>query len=146
MCEFSQLHKFRILKKAESVLADHSHPLSEAFVLLLSGHSYSLPRWRANRYENSFVITAIGVLNVQKCVADCMHCFACVVLAAGCTTIYPLGLIMITLNLEPQCVSGILLPEQVSKFSPVASKLWRQPPPDFWFHSLNKLISFKEDF
>lgn len=57
------LYKVRSLKKARAILADHSHPLWDEFMLLPSGRRYSLPRCRTNRLKRSFIPTAITIVN-----------------------------------------------------------------------------------
>lgn len=63
LMDLSQLYKGRATKKAQSILADPSHPLFSEFRLLPSGRRYILPRCRTNRFKNSFVPAAIGLLN-----------------------------------------------------------------------------------
>ena len=61
--ELNSLYKLRSLKKAKSILADPSHPLTSEFVLLPSGRRFSMPKCTTNRHKNSFVPAAIGFLN-----------------------------------------------------------------------------------
>ena len=59
----THIYSVRVAKKAKSIAADPSHPLSCQFKLLPSGRRYSMPRCRSNRLRNSFIPTAISILN-----------------------------------------------------------------------------------
>ena len=72
----SELFKIRVVKKARQVLAEPDHPLGGQFVLLPSGRRYRLQRCRTNRLKNSFVPSAIMLLNSGVWV--CFWMSACV--------------------------------------------------------------------
>ena len=59
----SLLYKERVRKKALSITADSSHPLSREFVLLNSGRRYRVPLATKNIYKKSFVPRAVNILN-----------------------------------------------------------------------------------
>ncbi|XDV19566.1 hypothetical protein PO909_025015 [Leuciscus waleckii] len=61
--DLHDLYKVRSLKKARAILADHSHPLWDKFMLLSSGRRYSLSRCRTNRLKRSFIPTVITIVN-----------------------------------------------------------------------------------
>lgn len=60
--EPSDLKKVRSVRKAQSVLADLSHPLRSEFVLLQLGCIYNLPRCRTNRFNKSIIPVALGLV------------------------------------------------------------------------------------
>ena len=62
----SVLYNRQVVKKANSILSDHSHPLHQHFQLLPSGTRFSFPLVRTNRYKYSFTPTAITLLNAGK--------------------------------------------------------------------------------
>ena len=59
----SVLYNSQVVKRANSILSDHSHPLHQHFQLLPSGTRFSLPSVKTNRYKHSFTPTAITLLN-----------------------------------------------------------------------------------
>ncbi len=62
----SVLYNSQVVKRANSILSDHSHPLHHHFQLLPSGTRFSLPSVKTNRYKHSFNPTAITLLNAGK--------------------------------------------------------------------------------
>lgn len=76
MTSSTQVYKIRAEKKAQSVLADPSHPLFRDFRLLPSGCRYNLMRCRTNRFKNSLVLAAVGLLN--NIMYFCVLFFFCV--------------------------------------------------------------------
>ena len=61
--DISLLYKTRALNKARLVLTDPSHPLAPEFKLLPSRRRFHVPRCRTNRFKNTWVPVAIGLLN-----------------------------------------------------------------------------------
>ena len=59
----NRLYNVGTIKKTESILADPSHPLFNDFLLLPSGHRYSMLKCRTNRLKNKLVAAAIGLSN-----------------------------------------------------------------------------------
>jgi len=53
----------RAVKKAERILCQPDHALSEEFVVMQSGRRYYVPKRKTNRYANSFIPSAIRLLN-----------------------------------------------------------------------------------
>ena len=62
----SLLYRERVRKKALSITADGSHPLSREFVLLHSGRRYRVPLATKNIYKKSFVPRAVSILNSSE--------------------------------------------------------------------------------
>lgn len=63
LTDISLLHRTRALNKAKLVLSDSTHPLASEFSLLPSRRRFHVPRCRTNRFKNSWVPVAIGLLN-----------------------------------------------------------------------------------
>lgn len=59
----AQLSHRQVLGKAENILLDDSHPLYSEFHLLPSGSQYRTPLSKTNRFKNSFVPSAVKLLN-----------------------------------------------------------------------------------
>ena len=57
------VYRVRSLKKARSIVADPSHPLSPQFRLLPSGRRFRARRWNYKRLNDSFVNVSLGLLN-----------------------------------------------------------------------------------
>ena len=57
------IHHERTLKFAKKIIKDPTHPLSSKFSLLPSQRRYRIPKLRTNRLKNSFVCSAIRLLN-----------------------------------------------------------------------------------
>ena len=71
-CELTtvyELYVTRVKSKVESILKDNSHPLHDEFVLLRSGRRYRMPKIRTSRYHDTFVPTAIKMIN-DKVITD----------------------------------------------------------------------------
>jgi len=64
--KLSELYNRHVLKKAESIMSDSSHPLYVEFKLLPSGSRFSQPPAKTNRFKFSFVPSAISLLNSVK--------------------------------------------------------------------------------
>jgi hypothetical protein len=61
--DFRQLVEKRILNYAKSLIADHSHPLNEAFIKSSRSQRFLAPRQRTSRFSTSFVPCAVRQLN-----------------------------------------------------------------------------------
>ena len=59
----SDIYKQFTRKKSNKIILDKSHPLSDCFQLLPSGRRLRVPNSRRNLYKNSFIPTAIKILN-----------------------------------------------------------------------------------
>ena len=59
----SYLYEKRVLKLSLKILSDSDHVLFTEFVKLPSGRRYLMPRFKTNRYKNSFVPASIRLLN-----------------------------------------------------------------------------------
>ena len=57
------IYNLNIKKKANTIVADQSHPLHACFEKLPSGRRFRVPRCKKNLYKKSFVPSAITVLN-----------------------------------------------------------------------------------
>ena len=64
--KLTELYNRHVLKKAESIMSDSSHPLHAEFTMLPSGSRFSQPSAKTNRYKFSFVPSAISLLNSVK--------------------------------------------------------------------------------
>jgi len=62
-CTLTDLFTRQIIREANEILSDSSHPLHSEFQFLPSGPRLSLPCMKSNRYKHSFVPTAISLLN-----------------------------------------------------------------------------------
>ena len=60
------IYEKRVLKKAHSLIEDESHPLLKDFELLPSGSLFRAPKIRTNRFRNSFIPSAISLLNKSR--------------------------------------------------------------------------------
>jgi len=89
------LWETRAVKKAERILCQPDHALSEEFVVMQSGRRYYVPKRKTNRYANSFIQTSkrkyINVWNWfllssalpsqwQLNVCECVCVWVCVIL------------------------------------------------------------------
>lgn len=61
-CTLTDLFNRQIIRKANAILSDSSHPLHSEFQFLPSGPRLRLSRMESNRYKHSFVPTAISLL------------------------------------------------------------------------------------
>ena len=61
-----QLYTRSVLRKANTITQDPTHPLHQSFDLLPSGRRYRVPLARKNTYKKSFIPTAITTLNSHK--------------------------------------------------------------------------------
>jgi hypothetical protein len=61
--QLCDLYTMTVKKKAQKIMADSSHPLSQHFELLPSGQRLKKPVAKKNAYAKSFVPTAVTVLN-----------------------------------------------------------------------------------
>jgi len=57
------IFKKRVVKKAFSIINCPSHPLHNEFVILPSGRRYRVIGGKTSRFKNSFIPTAILMLN-----------------------------------------------------------------------------------
>ena len=62
----SELYSRSVIRKANLITADHSHPLHHSFQLLPSGRRFNVPLARKNIYKKSFIPSAITILNNTK--------------------------------------------------------------------------------
>ena len=62
-CTLTYLSKRKVIRKANAILSDSSHPLHSEFQFLPPGPWLRLPRLKSSRYKHSFVSTAIFLLN-----------------------------------------------------------------------------------
>ena len=53
----------RVVKKANTICEDLSHPLQQAYELLPSGRRFRMPSFKTNRARQSFIPTSISMLN-----------------------------------------------------------------------------------
>lgn len=60
------LYEEQATRKAEAILDNYTHPLQNEFQLLPSGSRFKYPPARTNRYKNSFIPSAIQLLNSTK--------------------------------------------------------------------------------
>lgn len=63
LTDLSSLWKKRVLQKARQVMSHPDHVLSQEFCLMPSGRRYLSPPRKTNRYANSFIPSAIRLLN-----------------------------------------------------------------------------------
>ena len=63
--DLSSLWKTRVVQKADSILSHPDHVLGREFVIMPSGRWYYVPVRKTNRYANSFIPSAIRLLNEQ---------------------------------------------------------------------------------
>lgn len=61
--DFSSIHRDKCIRLARKIAIDQLHPLNYCFTLLPHRIRYALPRCRTSRYRNTFVPTAIRLLN-----------------------------------------------------------------------------------
>lgn len=60
------LYEEQVIRKAECILENYSHPLHKEFQFLPSGSRFKCPLARTNRYKNSFLPSAIQLLNSTR--------------------------------------------------------------------------------
>ena len=60
------IYKDRLVKKADNIVCDYTHPLASHFKLLLSGRRFCLPLMTKNRSKFSFLPQAMKALNQSK--------------------------------------------------------------------------------
>lgn len=60
------MYNKRVHRKAKSILSDSSHPLYQQFEHLPSGSLFRLPPVKTNRYKQSFIPTAVSLLNSKR--------------------------------------------------------------------------------
>ncbi len=65
-CTLSDLFHRQILRKANVIRSDSSHPLHSEFQLLPSGSRLRFPPVKSNRYKYSLIPTAISLLNADQ--------------------------------------------------------------------------------
>ncbi|KAJ0032067.1 hypothetical protein NQD34_002148 [Periophthalmus magnuspinnatus] len=61
--ELHSLWEERVLSKAKCLLAHPLHPLAPDFIMMPSGRRFYAPIRKTNRFSNSFVPSAIKLLN-----------------------------------------------------------------------------------
>lgn len=62
----TDLFNSQVLRKADLISRDGTHPLNPDFQLLPSGFRYKCPIARTNRYKHSFIPTAVTLLNTAS--------------------------------------------------------------------------------
>ena len=63
--DLSSLWRRRVVQKAEDILRQPDHVLYDEFVLLPLGKRFLVPEGHTNRYRNSFIPSAIKILNEE---------------------------------------------------------------------------------
>ena len=58
-------HDF-VSRKVKKIVSDESHPLHNSFELMRSGRRFREPKWKRIVYKNSFVPSAVTILNSGK--------------------------------------------------------------------------------
>lgn len=61
--DLCSLWKIRVVQKADRILSHPNHILSNDFKIMPSGRRYYVPARKTNRYANSFIPSAIRLLN-----------------------------------------------------------------------------------
>ena len=64
--DLCSLWKTRVVQKTNRILCQPSHVLSNEFVIMQSGRRYHVPIRKTNRYANSFIPSALRLLNEHQ--------------------------------------------------------------------------------